>query len=150
MSLAVVLVVAAPPGPVSLRRQLLLGLQQLQPGRQPVLSCPGLVTGHCSSIAAGTNVAIWRSKALAAPVRQPSAMDCDMGSGKMSSSPSSTPSKMARATDSGEVFGMSRPRELGISVSTGPLNTACTRTPRPASRARSACDRENAAALEIE
>src|SRR5207247_3349855 len=133
MSLAVVLVVATPPGAglvaaegraveplvhapqaapprqlVAAPCQLLLGLQQLQLGRQPVLPCPGLVIGHCSSIAAGTNVAIWRSKALAAPVRQPSAMDCDMGSGKMSSSPSPTPPKIARPTDPGEVSGWSR------------------------------------------
>ena len=45
-----------------------------------------------------------------------------MGSGKMSSCPSSTPSKMARATDSGEAFGMSKPRVM--SVSTKPVRTA--------------------------
>jgi hypothetical protein len=33
-----------------------------------------------------TRIAYWRSSALAAPVRQPSAMDWDMGSGKISSS----------------------------------------------------------------
>src|SRR5439155_16926731 len=45
-------------------------------------------------------------------------------------------------------FDMSRSRV--ISVSTGPGRTTCTLTPRPAKRARSDCDRENAAALEIE
>ncbi len=60
-----------------------------------------------------------------------------MGSGKISSSPFSTPSKMARATDSGEALGMSRPRD--ISESTGPVRTACTLTPRPAKRARNDC-----------
>src|SRR5438445_13125954 len=74
--------------------------------------------------------------------------DADIGSGKMSSSPFSTPSKMARATDSGDAFDMSRSRV--ISVSTGPGRTTCTLTPRPAKRARSDCDRENAAAFEIE
>src|ERR1700676_79015 len=97
---------------------------------------------------ASTSAAFWRSSALAALLRQLSAMDSDMGSGKMSSSPFSTPSKMARATDSGEAFGMSSPRD--ISVSTGPAMTACTFTPRPANRARSDCDRENTAAFEIE
>ncbi len=37
-----------------------------------------------------------------------------------------------------------------MSVSVGPVRTACTRTPRPASRARRDCVRENAAAFEIE
>jgi hypothetical protein len=55
----------------------------------------------------------WRSSALAAPLRQPCATDCDHGSGKISSSPFSTPSKMARATECGEAFGMSRPRAVG-------------------------------------
>jgi hypothetical protein len=63
-----------------------------------------------------------------------SRLDSDMGSGKISSSPFSTPVKMARATDSGEPFGMSRPRD--ISVSTGPVRTtACTLTVRPKERA---------------
>src|SRR5262249_42083770 len=97
---------------------------------------------------AAASAAFWRSSALAAPVRQLSAMAADMGSGKMSSSPLSTASKMARATDSGEALGMSKPRV--ISVSTGPVSTACTRTPRPASRARSDWVRLNAAALETE
>ena len=65
----------------------------------------------------------------------------------MSSSPLSTPSKMARATDSGEALGMSKPRVMSVSV--GPVRMAWTRTPRPASRARSDCVRLNAAALEI-
>src|SRR6266446_2504055 len=75
------------------------------------------MAAYCSAMAA-----CCRSSAVAAPVRQLSAMDCDMGSGKMSSSPASTPSKMARATDSGEAFGMSMPRVM--SVSTKPVRTA--------------------------
>jgi hypothetical protein len=66
----------------------------------------------------------------------------------MSSSPCSMPSRIALATDSGELFGISRSRVM--SVSTGPVRTACTRTPRPASSARSDWVRENAAALESE
>ena len=75
-------------------------------------------------------------------------MDADKGSGKTSSSPFSTASKMARATDSREALGISRPWVM--SVSTGPARTAWTRTPRPASRARSDWVRLNAAALETE
>ena len=75
-------------------------------------------------------------------------MPSDIGSGKMSSSPFSIPLRMARATDSGETFGMLRLRV--ISVFTGPAKTACTFTPRPAQRARSDCVNENAAAFEIE
>ena len=55
---------------------------------------------------------------------------------------------MARATDSGVAFGMSNPRFMSVSV--GPVRTACTRMPRPASRARSDWVRLNAAAFEIE
>ena len=55
-----------------------------------------------------TSAGYWRSSALTAPLRQLSARDSDMGSGKMSSSPFSTPSKIARATDSGEAFGTLR------------------------------------------
>src|SRR5260370_10045003 len=58
-----------------------------------------------------------------------------MGSGKISSSPFSTPSKMPRATDSGAAFGMSKPRVISVSV--GPVRTACTVTPCPTKRARS-------------
>ena len=58
----------------------------------------------------------------AVPLRQLCAMVSDMGSGKISSSPFSTPSKMARATDSGEAFGMSKPRVISVSV--GPVRTA--------------------------
>ena len=65
----------------------------------------------------------------------------------MSSSPCSNPSKMA-ATDSGVAFGMSRPRVM--SVSTGPVSTACTVTPRSASSTRNDCVMLNAAALETE
>jgi hypothetical protein len=60
--------------------------------------------------------------ALAAPLRQLSPMDADRGSGKISSSPFATPSKMARATDSAEAFGTSKPRDM--SVSKGPVRTA--------------------------
>jgi hypothetical protein len=97
---------------------------------------------------ASRSAAFSRSSALAAPLRQLSAIDFDMGSGKISSSPLSAPSTMARATDSGEAFGMSRPRV--ISVSTGPARTTCTRTPSGAKRARNDCDRLNADAFEIE
>src|SRR5260370_41739179 len=34
---------------VAAPRQRLLGLEQLQPGRQPLFTCPGLVRGHCFS-----------------------------------------------------------------------------------------------------
>src|SRR5216684_1749715 len=129
------------------------------PGRCPripdhfsVWSNPGLTDTlallHAALLETSTSAAYSRSNALTAPLRQLSAMDADMGSGKMSSSPLSTPSRMARATDSGEAFGMSRPRD--ISVSTGPVRTACTLTPGPAKRARSDCVRENVAAFEIE
>ena len=71
---------------------------------------------------AATAAAYWRSSALAAPLRQFCASDSAMGSGKISSCPFSTPSKMPRATDSGEALGMSR--SWDISVSTGPVRTA--------------------------
>jgi hypothetical protein len=53
---------------------------------------------------ASTYAANWRASALTALLRQPSAMDSDMGSGKISSAPFSTPSKIALAADSGEAF----------------------------------------------
>src|SRR5262245_22957371 len=106
------------------------------------------VSGSMPAPGTATNAAFWRSSAFAAPWRQLSAMDCDTGSGKMSSSPRSTPSKISLAADSGELFGMSKPRF--ISVSTGPVRTAWTLTPRPATSARSDCVMENAAAFEIE
>src|SRR6266699_617886 len=114
-----------------------------RPGREPdvrLQSLPLLIA--CASAAS------WRSSALAALLRQLSATDWDTGSGKMSSSSFSTASKMARATDSGEALGISTLRVM--SVSTGPVRTAWTCTPRPASRARSDCVRLNAAAFEIE
>ena len=46
----------------------------------------------------------------------------------------------------GEALGMSKPRVMSVSV--GPVRTACTRTPCPASRARSDWVKLNAAALE--
>ena len=88
-----------------------------------------LVLAYGLTGSASTNSANWRSRALTAPLRQLSAIDSDTGSGKMSSSPFSIPSKMARATDSGEAFGTSKPRLM--SVSTGPARTAWTLTPRP-------------------
>jgi len=75
-------------------------------------------------------------------------MACDSGSGKMSSSPFSTPSKMARATDSGEALGMARSRVISVSV--GPVRTLCTLTPCRARSIRNDCVRENPAAFEIE
>ncbi len=78
--------------------------------------------GHTTFTAVlDTKAANWRSRAFAAPVRQPSAMDWEAGSGKISSSPFSSPSKMPRAADSVEAFGMSKPRF--ISVSMGPRKT---------------------------
>ena len=96
----------------------------------------------------GTKPANWRSSALAAPVRQLTAMDWDAGSGKMSSSPFSNPSKIPCAADSGEAFGMSKPRF--ISVSMGPRTTAWTVTPWPAKSALRDCVMLNAAAFEME
>jgi NAD(P)-dependent dehydrogenase (short-subunit alcohol dehydrogenase family) len=64
-----------------------------------------------------------RSSALATPMRQPSASGRDVGSGKMSSSPFSRPSKIPAAADSGDTFGPSKLRF--ISVSMDPMNTAC-------------------------
>ena len=52
-----------------------------------------------------TSAAYWCSNALAGPLRQLSARTAESGSGKMSSSPFSTPSKMARATDCGGGLG---------------------------------------------
>ena len=80
-------------------------------------------------------------------MRQLSATFADIGSGKMSSSPRSTPSSIARATDSGVAFAISKPRVMSVSV--GPVSTACTLTLRAARSARSDCERLNAAALEI-
>ena len=55
--------------------------------------------------AAGTSVAFCRSISLTGLPRQLSARVWESGSGKISSSPRSTPSKIARATDSGLAFG---------------------------------------------
>ena len=55
---------------------------------------------------------------------------------------------MPRAADSGDAFGMSKPRF--ISVSMGPRKTAWTATPWPAKSARSDCIMLNAAAFEME
>ena len=54
----------------------------------------------------GRKAANFRSSALVTPVRQRSAMDCEAGSGKISSSPLSNPSKMPTAADSVEAFGI--------------------------------------------
>src|SRR5262245_23428727 len=96
----------------------------------------------------GTKPANSRSSALAAPVRQPSAMDRDTGSGKISSSSFSNPSKMPRAAVSTEALGISKPRF--ISVSMGPRKTAWTVTPWPAKTALNDCVILNAAAFEME
>src|SRR5262249_606979 len=104
-------------------------------------------SAHAATGSAATSAAFWRSSALAAPVRQLSDIVSDSGSGKISSSPRSIPSKMPRATDSGELFGISSPRTMSVSI--GPAMTACTFT-RPAKMARSDCESENAAAFEIE
>src|SRR5262249_7968538 len=112
----------------------------------PVVTSKQVV--YVSTDTGPTSAAYWRSSALAAPLRQLSAIDADLGSGRISSSPFSTPSKMPRATDSGEAFGLSKPRV--ISVSTAPARTAWTLTSRAARRARSDCVSENVAASEIE
>src|SRR6266436_3746645 len=96
----------------------------------------------------GTKAANWRSSALATPARQPSAICWDAGSGKISSSPLSSPSKMLCAADSVEAFGMLKPRF--ISVSMGPKTAAWTVTPWPAKNALSDCVMESAAAFEME
>src|SRR6267378_6454036 len=96
----------------------------------------------------GTKAANWLSSALDTPARQPSAMDRDVGSGKISSSPLSKPSKMPTAADSVETFGMLKPRF--ISVSTGPRTTAWTVTPWPAKSALSDCVKLSAAAFDAE
>ena len=93
-----------------------------------------------------TYAANCRASAFTALLRQPSAIASDIGSGKISSSSFSTPSKIALAADCGEAFGISRFRV--ISVSRGPGKAVWTLTPRPASSARSDCESENAAAFE--
>src|SRR5712691_9358074 len=92
---------------------------RVPPRAYDVTASASATAAYCSAMAA-----YWRSSALAAPLRQLSAMDSDMGSGKMSSSSFSTPSKTAPATDSAEAFGMSLPRDT--SASTMPLRTART------------------------
>src|SRR6266498_1268059 len=96
----------------------------------------------------GTKAANWRSRALAAPVRQPSAMDWDTGSGKISCSPLSNPSKMPCAAVSAEAFGISKPRLISVSI--GPRKTAWTVTPWPAKNALNDCVMLDAAAFEME
>src|SRR5262249_57114622 len=90
----------------------------------------------------------WRSSSLSAPLRQPSATDCDAGSGKMSCSPFSNPSKMPRAAVSTGAFGTSKPRFMSVSM--GPRMTAWTETPWPARNARNDCVMLKAAAFEME
>src|SRR6267142_2811548 len=126
-------------------------LLKLQNGRGVGVSSAGSESDYRANDLTGvvsTYVAIWRSSALSALPRQPSAIVADIGSGKISSSPFSTPSKISRAADSGEALGMSSSRVISVSI--GPGRTACTRTPCPAKSARSACDMENAAAFETE
>src|SRR5262249_39726279 len=84
----------------------------------------------CQAMLCGRKPAYWRSNALTTPLRQPSASAWDTGSGKMSSSPFCTPSKIPRATDSGVALGMSNPRFMSVSV--GPRYTPCTATHWPA------------------
>src|SRR5262249_3493575 len=96
----------------------------------------------------GAKAANWRSSALAAPVRQPSAMDWDAGSGKISSSPLSSPSKMPCAAVSAEAFGISKPRLISVSI--GPRKTAWTVTPWPAKNPLNDCVMLDAAAFEME
>src|SRR3954454_16119769 len=103
---------------------------------------------HAAIGAAATSVAFWRSISLTAPVRQPSARVADIGSGKMSSSPARTASKIAPATDSADAFGTANSRDLSVSI--GPASTAWTLTPRAARSARSDCDSDNDAAFETE
>src|SRR5205807_9696854 len=100
------------------------------------------------AVRSGTNALNCCSSALAAPARQASAMDWDTGSGKISSSPFSNPSKMPRAADSVEAFGMLKPRFMSVSM--GPKTTEWTVTPSAARSARSDCVMLKAAAFEME
>src|ERR1041385_1333191 len=97
---------------------------------------------------AGTKAANSRSNALTTPARQPSAIGAEAGSGKISSSPRASPSKMDAAADAGDAFGISRPRF--ISVSTGPRTTPWTVTLSCARRARSDSVMLSAGAFELE
>ena len=65
----------------------LLRVHRVSPFAYDLTGSASAMAAYCSAMAA-----YCRSSALAAPLRQLLAMDCDMGSGKMSSSPSSTPS----------------------------------------------------------
>jgi hypothetical protein len=53
-----------------------------------------------------TIAAFWRSSSFVMPARQSSASDCDIVSGKISSSPPLHAVQVARATSSGGVFGI--------------------------------------------
>jgi hypothetical protein len=97
---------------------------------------------------ASTSAAYWRSSALAGPLRQLSAMDSDMGSGKMSSSPFSTPSKMG--SRNGLRRGLRYVEVSGHIRVPGAGQDGMYPHAPSGQRARSDCDRENAAAFEIE
>ena len=60
----------------------------------------------------GATRASWRSSSFTALSRQWAAMSAEPGSGKISSSPFSTASKMASATDSGDALGTSDPHVI--------------------------------------
>src|SRR5262249_52958198 len=147
---------------VAAPRQLLLRREQLEPGLKPFSTCTCLVFRHLSSLlpslherpharCAGlscTKAANWRSSALATPLRQPSARGWDARWGKISPPPFSNPSRMPTAADSGEAFGISKPRFMSVSM--GPRKTAWTVTPSPARSALNDCVMLNAAAFEME
>src|SRR5262249_23184601 len=109
---------------------------------------PGLGAGVRTETTQVSSAAFWRSSVLIEPPPQLGASIADNGSGKISSSPAATPSKIACATDAGDALGTSRSRDISVSV--GPVSTACTATPCGARRARCDWVSENAAALEIE
>jgi hypothetical protein len=62
----------------------------------------------------GATRASWRSSSLATLSRQWAAIDAEAGSGKISSSPLSTASKLASATDSGDAFGYVGSRVISV------------------------------------
>ncbi|HEU5485131.1 MAG TPA: hypothetical protein VFU98_09505 [Microlunatus sp.] len=86
--------------------------------------------------------------AVHAPPFHAASTAADIGSGKISSWPSSMPSRMALATPAGSAFGTATSRIMSVSI--GPASTAWTRTPVVAIRARRDCVIENAAAFDNE
>src|SRR5665213_3249897 len=114
--------------PPSLRRRL-----ELPAGTVLAVAAPSPSAVHALTGCGARKAALWRSIALTAPLLQLCAMEADMGSGKISSSPHCTPSKIARATDSEEAFGISKPRVISVSV--GPVKTCLLYTsPSPRDR----------------